>query len=65
MVDLKEKVAGILAKLEGGLPEGATKYHTQAQARAQKRTAYRAELKQDKKGAYTLVPEKVVSKEST
>ena len=65
MVDLKEKVAGIMARFEGGLPEGATKYHQQAQARAQKRTAYRAELKQDKKGAYTLVPEKVVSKKST
>ena len=36
-----------------------TKYHQQAQARNQKRFTYRAELKQDEKGSYTVTPEKV------
>ena len=41
-----------------------TKYHQQAQARSKKRISWRAELKQDKGGSYTLVPEKI-HKEST
>ena len=64
MIDLKGKVAGILAKLEGGLPEGDTKYHTQARARDGKRTTYRATSTQGKDGSYTLTPEKVTSKDS-
>jgi len=38
------------------------KYTQQAQARNAKRTVYRAEMTQDKKGMYTLTPEKVTSK---
>jgi|ETNmetMinimDraft_1059919.scaffolds.fasta_scaffold152334_2 hypothetical protein len=63
MVDLKGKVAGIMAKLEGGSPDaGDTKYHTQARARNAKRNTYRAEIAKDEKGMYTLTPEKVTSK---
>jgi|TARA_B100000073_G_C23738323_1_gene572936 hypothetical protein len=36
-----------------------TKYHQQAQATNNKRTIYRAELKQDNKGMFTLTPVKV------
>lgn len=64
MLDLKKEVASILAGLESDAPEGATKYHTQAQAREQKRTSYRAELKQGTNGSYTLVPEKITSEKS-
>lgn len=36
-----------------------TKYHQQAQATNKKRTIYRAELKQNDKGLFTLTPAKV------
>lgn len=36
-----------------------TKYHQQAQATNNKRKTWRAEIKQDKKGMFTLTPAKV------
>tara|TARA_Y100000361_G_scaffold90804_1_gene80830 strand:- start:3588 stop:3731 length:144 start_codon:yes stop_codon:yes gene_type:complete len=36
-----------------------TKYHQQAQATNQKRKVWRAEVKQDDKGMFTLTPAKV------
>jgi len=45
-------------------PASGSKYTQQAQARAQKRNVYRAEMTQDKRGRYTLTPEKIVSKKS-
>ncbi len=35
-----------------------TKYHQQAQARANKHKVWRAEIKQEKNGSFTLTPEK-------
>jgi hypothetical protein len=35
-----------------------TKYHQQAQARAAKRKTYRADLKQDQQGMFTLKAQK-------
>jgi hypothetical protein len=35
-----------------------TKYHQQAQARAAKRKTYRADLKQDQQGMFTLKSQK-------
>ena len=65
-IDLKEQVAGIMAKLEGESPDaGDTKYHTQARATKAKLHMSRATPTQNKDGSYTLVPEKVTSKEST
>ena len=62
-IDLKEQVAGLMAKFEGGSPaKGDTKYHTQARARKAKLNTYRATPTQGKDGSYTLVPEKVTSK---
>jgi len=45
-------------------PVSGSKYTQQAQARAQKRNVYRAEMTQDKRGMYTLTPEKITSKKS-
>ena len=39
-----------------------TKYHQQAKARNNKRIVWRAELKQEKSGSYTLTPEKIHQK---
>lgn len=36
-----------------------TKYHQQAQATNKKRTTWRANIKQDDKGMFTLTPAKV------
>ena len=36
-----------------------TKYHQQAQATNQRRKVWRAEIKQEKSGSFTLTPEKI------
>ena len=42
-----------------------TKYHQQAQARANKRKVWRAEIKQETNGSFTLTPEKTHNTKTT